>query len=150
MASKRTARIVLISAIGVVLTVGVGYVLLRFTGLIPSDACVSEDLKTIPNLSGMRFKVEYTNCDAFVKDEAVSVYVARADREADSWFAKWANRRTLIFRYDPGRKNPLPSIEASGKDRILISVPEVSSVILQSRRWHNVSIEYKIEHNMNP
>lgn len=150
MASKRTAKIALVSAIGVVLIVGAGYGFLRFTGLIPSDACVTEDVKSIADLSGMKFTIEYTNCDAFVKDEAVSVYVAQAERVGDSWFAKWANRRTLVFRYDPGSKNPLPSVQAIGKDRILISVPEVSSVIRQRRKWRSVSIDYKIEHNMNP
>jgi hypothetical protein len=150
MESKRAVNRVLISVAGIIVVLGAAYGFLRFTGIIAPNACLSEELKTIPNLSGMRFDIEYTNCDTLVKDEAVSVYVTPASKE-QSWIAKLFNRKTLIFRYDPGRADSLPpSIQASAKERILISIPEVSSVIYQSRKWRKVFIDYRIEHNMNP
>jgi hypothetical protein len=55
------------------------------------------------------------------------------------------SRKTLVFCYDPGgRDDPLPSILLSGSDRILISIPEVSSVSFQAQKWLNMSIEYSI------
>ncbi|MFZ0935350.1 MAG: hypothetical protein ACLP6W_21915 [Bryobacteraceae bacterium] len=144
------AKWVLVCATAIMLVLGARYVFLRLTGIITPDACISEDLKTIPDLSGLRFEIEYTNCDTLPKDEAVSVYVATAAK-GKSWVPNWFNRRTLIFSYDPsGVDNSPPSIQASGKERILISVPEVSSVILQRRKWRNFSIDYRIAHNMNP
>jgi hypothetical protein len=38
----------------------------------------------------------------------------------------------------------LPVIRASGRDRIVIAVPRVSSVLVKAKSWRNVSIEYEI------
>jgi hypothetical protein len=109
------------------------------------DVCLSENQMTIPNLSGMKFEVIYTNCDTLAKEEEISVYVSGADVNGESVLAKWSNRRTVLFRYDPwSNDTPLPSIQAAGNDRILISVPRVSSVDLQTRKWRNVTIDYNI------
>jgi len=122
---------------------------LLLSGMTGPDSCLSEEWKDIPNLSGLKFEVEYTNCDTLAKDEAVSVYVAEPQGKSSSP-SDW-NRRTLVFRYDPGgaRSSP-PSIGASGNHRILISVQDVSSVIFQRRNWRDISIDYRIAHKMNP
>jgi hypothetical protein len=108
---------------------------------------MSEDRMTISNLEGMEFKTIYTNCDTLAKDEEISVYVSKSATSRESLFTRWLNRKTLIFSYDPGRyDNPLPSIQATGNDRILITVLRVSSINLQNRKWRNVSINYDIGH----
>jgi hypothetical protein len=110
--------------------------------LLPG-VCMTEELKTIPNVSGMKFEAIYTNCDTLLKEDDVSVYVSTAVGGGKSWFARWRNRRTLIFSYVPGRSDTL-SIEASGDDRILISIPDVSAVLLQRREWRKMHIDYNI------
>ncbi|MGO9095804.1 MAG: hypothetical protein ACLQGV_11320 [Bryobacteraceae bacterium] len=106
--------------------------------------CLVEELKQVPNLSGMRFEVVYENCDTLVKTEDVAVYVSRASAPGESLFAKWSNRRALVFGYDPGYPADPPSISAPSKDRILISIPVVSSIRLRRQKWKNVSIEYEV------
>jgi hypothetical protein len=101
----------------------------------------------ITNLSGGDFEITYTNCDTLAKEEFVSVYVSKAGGNKTSLFARWLNKRTLLFQYDPGMWNsPLPLVRASGQNRILISIPKVSSVIFQSRSWENFPVDYEIGH----
>ena len=110
--------------------------------------CVTEDKGTMPNVAGMEFKIVYENCDTLAKEEEVRVYVSRAAENGDWFFTRWLNRRTLLFSYDPGGVNdvPLPSIHTSGAKRILISIPRVSEVLFQSRKWRDVSVDYDIGH----
>ena len=62
-----------------------------------------------------------------------------------------ANHRTLVLRYDAGRPSDPPAIDSPDKDRILISIPEVSSVGLQHQKWRDISIDSKIDRVMkNP
>ena len=150
MGGKKVANTTLVIAVSIVAVLGVGYLFLRLTGIIVPDACISERMKTMPNLSGTKVEIVYTNCDTLAKDEAISVYFSRAAVKEDSWYAKWFNRRTLVFRYDPGRPSGPPVIESLRKDRVLISIPEVSSVAIRGDKWRDISIDYKIEHVMNP
>ncbi len=143
---KKISKMILVGAAVLVLVSGVGYVFMRLTGVVEPNACISEEKMTIPDLSGAKVEVFYTNCDTMVKDEAISIYFSRAAAKEKSWFAGWRNHRRLVFRYDPGGKSdsPLPSITNPSKSTILISVPEVSSVIYQSRNWESMSIAYEI------
>src|SRR5581483_495443 len=105
---EMTKAVVLVAALLLVTF----YCFLDLAGLIPDrNACTTEVLQTIPNLSGMRFSVEYVNCDTLSKDESVSIYVTSAV-EAKSSSAKSSSSRDLVFRYDPGRAN-FPLIESS-------------------------------------
>jgi hypothetical protein len=127
-----------------VLFVSVGYAIFRSVFVVPG-ACISEDLQTVPNLSGTRVEVVYTNCDALAKEEAISVYFSRASVERESWFAKWQNHRKLVFSYDPLRSDRQPpTIANPSRSTILISVPEVSSIIYKNKTWRDKSIEYAI------
>jgi hypothetical protein len=146
MAIKKATKAVLIGGVGIVAVSAVGYLVLRLVGIITPDACISEEMKTMADLSDAKVEIVYTNCDTLVKDEAVSVYFSRAAVKEESWFAKWSNHRSLVFRYDSGRPSGPPAIESPGKDRILISIPEVSSVFLRCQKWRNVSIDYNIGH----
>lgn len=132
---------------GVVGGFGARYVFsLLFNGGSTENACLSEQWENVPNVAGLRFEVEYKNCDTLAKDEAVSVYVVETQQDASD-----KNGRSLVFRYDPGGiHNQLPKITASGSHKVLISVPEVSSVTVQRRNWRDVAIDYNIARNMNP
>lgn len=109
-------------------------------------ACYSETKMTLPDISGGDFEIIYTSCDVLAKDESISGYVSKR-----SWVAKLLARKTLLFRYDPALWNsPLPSIRTSGQNRILVSVPRVSEIIFQSRKWENLSVDYDVGHIDNP
>jgi hypothetical protein len=145
MTTRKLAKTIGVGVIGVVVLWGAWQAVLRFTGLNDPNACISEQLKTIPDLSGTKVDIVYTNCDTLAKQEDVSVYFSPAVVKGKSWFAKWTNRRTLVFRYDPGRPdNPLPSITHPSQSTILISIPEVSSIFYQNRKWENISVNYEI------
>jgi hypothetical protein len=149
MESKKAAKKVFVYCAGVAVVLGAAYVILVATGTIYlPGARYTEEMMTIPNLSGMEFKIIYTSrAKLFVTDYAISVYVRRAAVKGESLLARWSNRQTLLFRYDPERyESPLPSIKASGNDGILISIPDISSVLIQSRKWQNVTVDYNIGH----
>jgi hypothetical protein len=143
-------RLAVICTAGILTALGAGYGLLRLPELGSADACLSEELAAIPNLGDARFEVIYTNCDTLIKDEAIRVYMSPAVVAGKSWFASWQKQRELIFQYDPGRDRSPPTIEASGNNRVLISVSEVSSVSVQRRAWRNISIIYRIGHVVYP
>lgn len=147
MINSRTIKRLLVCFASAAAGLSVVYVVLIVTGTIPwPGACVQEELASIPNLSGMSFQITYTNCDTLAKQEAISVYASTTASRGESWFEKWLHRKTLLFRYDPsGRDKTLPSISATRRDRVLISVPEVSSILFQRPKWQNVSIDYRIE-----
>jgi hypothetical protein len=150
MGRSRVAKTVLIGVACVVAVSGAGDMFLRLTGIIDPDACISERMKTIPDLSGAKIDIIYTNCDTFAKDESIKVYFSQASVAEESWFANWRNHRTLIFDYDPGSHSDTPVIESLGKDRLMISIPEVSSVALRYQKWRDLFIDYKIDHIVNP
>lgn len=124
------------------------YVFLAGTGKVPwPSSRFTETKMKIANLSGGDFEVDYTNSDLLAKEEFISVYVSKAEANTGSLLSKWFPRKTLLLRYDPGNADaPLPSISASGPNRISVSIPRVSSIIFQSRTWGQVSIDYEIEH----
>jgi len=109
-------------------------------------ACQTEERLKLDDPSGLiGFEVEYASCDSFAVDEGISVYASKVLPKGAGLFSRWRNRRTLLFRYDPGRPdNPLPSISRPSQSMILISVPEVSSSIYQSSGWAGLSIKYDI------
>jgi hypothetical protein len=145
MTTRRIGKTIGIGAISVLILWGAWRAFLRFTGVNDPNACISEQLKTIPDLAGARVEIVYTNCDTLAKQENVSVYFSPAAVKGKSWFTKWTNRRALVFRYDPGRPdNPLPSITRPSQSTILISIPEVSSISYQNRKWANMSVNYDI------
>jgi hypothetical protein len=131
---------------GAIVLLGVGYVFLASIGMAPTPYTrMTETRMKIRNLSGEDFEVTYTNSDSLAKEEFVSVYVSKAGVNGESWVAKWFRNKTLLFRYDPAMWNsPLPAISVSGPNRILISIPRISSIIFQRRSWGNVSIDYEI------
>src|SRR5258708_33998269 len=126
----------------------VAYIVLVHTGIVPNRlSCNSQTETELPNISGHDFEITYANCDVLAKEEFVSVYISSTKANRKWWIPGWLNRKALLFRYDPAMwKAPLPSIRASGQDRIVISIPRGSSLIVENRKWRNVSVDYEIGH----
>ena len=78
MGRKKVAKTILVGVAGILTVSGAGYVFLRLAGIIDPGACITERMKTVPNLSGAKVEIIYTNCDTLAKDEAVSIYFSRA------------------------------------------------------------------------
>lgn len=145
MGNRKLAKAILVSVVGLVVVLGAGYAFLHLPGTSDSNECISEEMMTIPDLAGAKVEVVYSNCDTLVKDEAVKVYFSRATVKGESWFARWRNRRTLVFWYDPGGRAPipLPSITHPSPSTIFISIPEDCDVLYRSRTWENLSIDLR-------
>jgi hypothetical protein len=108
-------------------------------------ACYTDKRLEIVDPSGLRFEVEYENCDTIAKDEAISVYASKSTPKGAGMFSRWRKQRTLLFRYDPGSGDiRMPSITRTSTSTILISIPEVSSIFYRNREWANVSVNYAI------
>jgi len=107
--------------------------------------CGTEEKLRVEELSGLRFEVTYLSCDTLAKDEAIRVYAETTAPDRAWFFRNWRNQRTLLFRYDPEREDsPLPIITRPSQSTIRISIPEVSSVSYQNRKWANMSVDYDI------
>jgi hypothetical protein len=136
---KRTV----IFIVGTVLSIAAIFVVFRFA--VSRLTCQTEERLKIDDPAGFRFEVEYKSCDTLAKDEAISVYATKIAPKGAGLFSSWRDRRTLLFRYDPGRwDNPLPSITRPSQSAILISIPEVSSIGYQNREWEKMSVNYAI------
>jgi hypothetical protein len=112
-------------------------------------ACSSESKGGLSNVSGWDLEIEYTACDLLARDEAISVYASphRPGGSQHMWFRK----RRLIFRYDPaGPDELLPGFESVGPDRILISIPAVSSISVQQHVLGNTTVNYRVGRIFHP
>jgi hypothetical protein len=152
MDNKKSKTKILLFCVGIALVLALACIILipdvRVAVLrtIFPGACSSEERMTIPNLSGIEFKTIFTFCDIY----EVTVYARRAAIRRESFLSRWLNRRTLLFTYDAEEPDdPPPSIEVSGNE-ILISVPRVSQVYFQRRKWHSMAIKYDIRQIDNP
>ena len=128
------------------------YVILVATGVVPWPyACSTETALQVKGLSGADFEVTDTTCDTFAKEEFVNVYVSSTRANEAAWITRLLKRRTLLFRYVPqSPDDPLPSITSSGPKKVLISIATVSSIISQSNRWGDISVDYQISHIQYP
>ena len=106
-------------------------------------ANLSETVMVLSNVSGADIEVVYTNSDTLAKQEDMSVYISASNSRA-SWVPKGLRKKTLLFRYDPGTENPLPSITSPAPGQLIITIPRVSSIALQRTRWEGVLIAYNI------
>ncbi len=103
-------------------------------------ACTSTARGGLGNVSGWDFEIEESHCDLVSRNTAITVY-ASPTGGSHGWF----HRRKLLFRYTPGAADDLlPSFEVSGPNRILITVPEVSSVSVKQQTLGNVAVNYHI------
>jgi hypothetical protein len=150
--AKNVAKTALIGFVLVLAVFIAAYFFMRQIDTAEPNACISEEKMTVPDLSGTKIEVVYTNCDTLAKTESISIYFSQAKRK--SRLAQWQDHRALVFRYDPGRyDNPLPSITRPSPSTILISIPEVSSILYQSRDWEDISVVYnlgKMDYSANP
>jgi len=130
----------------IVLVLGAGLASIVRPVLYIPDACLSDTVATT-SLFGAKLEAVYTNCDTLAKDESVRVYVSSVAEGAKA--AKNPSGE-VIFDYDPSGNQTAPSIEDVGDHKLLISISEVSSIFVQKRRWHDISIDYRIGHVWYP
>lgn len=137
-AGRQIAIGMVVAALGLSASAGAAFLLLR------RNTCTQEVLG-ITNVSHTRFVIERSDCDVLAKDEFISVYASRLPASPMWRTLGWFNRRSLLFRYDPGDDDhPLPSITAPGQKQIHIAVPKVSSIVVQNRTWNGEFITYAI------
>jgi hypothetical protein len=119
-----------------------GGALFGFRAWVKNTTEITETRMKIANLAGGDIEVTDTDVDAMAHYEYVTVYY---DSVGESRFHKLTHRRTVLFQYDPGSYDtPLPSITSLGDSRIKISLPRVSSIFFQRKKWENLSIDYQI------
>ena len=133
-------KMTIISAIALI-AVGAIYRLLQ------ASVVTNETRGKIENLSGNDFEIIYTEEDSIGKEEFVSVYGSKSETGNGAMFRRFLDKKTRLFEYNPiAWDSPSPSIVALGPNKILISVPKISSIIIQKKVWGNVSIDYQIGH----
>jgi len=99
----------------------------------------------LSDVSGADIEVVYTNSDALAKQEDISVYISEASKGKTTWLRRAFRRKALLFRYDPeSPSEPLPSIISRAVNRLVISVPRVSSISFQRTQWNGISVAYQI------
>ena len=95
-------------------------------------------------MAGWDFEVEDTNCDTLAKDDAVSVFAVSPQMNKYR-ASRWITPRRLVFKYDPGGPDETPpAITATGKDRVLISLPRASSVFSKKSTVGDTDVDYNI------
>jgi hypothetical protein len=111
--------------------------------LVKSSCTAETKMKT--SLPGEDVEVVYLSCDTLAKQDTIDVYFMKAGANKQPSLIRWLYKKTLVFRYEPALEDgPLPVIRASGRNRIVIAVPRVSSILVKFRNWRNVSIDYEI------
>jgi hypothetical protein len=97
--------------------------------------CIDSIKQVLHDRSGIDFTLVETSCDTFGNDLSHNVYASTSENP----------RRTLLFKYGPDERSPLPQILVNGKT-ILISVDSVDDVMKQIDRYDAYAIEYRINH----
>jgi hypothetical protein len=111
---------------------------------IVNSSCIAET-KMRASFPGEDVEVVYLSCDTLAKQDTIDVYFLKAGANKQPSWIRWLYRKTLVFRYDPAFEDgPLPVFRASGPDWVLIAVPRVSSVLVRTEKWGDVSLDYKI------
>ncbi len=112
-------------------------------------ACTSETRGRLGNVAGWDLEIVHTSCEILTKDEAVSVFAA--PHLATGSLGKWFKKRTLVFRYTPAAPDDLlPTFEATGPDRLLISVPSAQSISVQNHLLGKTTVNYQTGRIDNP
>jgi hypothetical protein len=128
-----------------IIAIGAFVALRRAIRAYTQNACLTEERLKIVDHYGFAYDVVYENCDTLAKEEDISVYAKKVAPKGYQAFTGSENQRTLLFRYDPMREDsPLPTITRPSQSTILISIPEVSSIIYQNRKWENMSVTYEV------
>jgi len=109
-------------------------------------ACYTEERLKIDDPTGIRFSVEYTNCDIIAKQEDISVYAQTTKSDGGQASSSRKKQRTLLFSYDPVTyDSPLPSITRPSQSVILISIPRISEVLEQEHKFGDITVLYDIK-----
>ena len=127
------------------LVVGVLCLLVAATGIwlaLRSASCQEETIY-VASLAHEDVRVVYTNCDTLAKDESISVYLLAHGATRLPSLVQWFSTNTLV-KYDPAVQDRGPTIKDTADGALSITVPRVSSVILQESSWQKRPIQYSI------
>jgi hypothetical protein len=114
-------------------------------------ACIEEELGKIPDVSSISFRIVYSNCDTLAKQEAVTIYASPATTISGTQLERWFESDTLLFSYVPAYGEiTAPVVTSPRSGYILISIPEVSSVLYKREKWRDISVGYKIDRSLYP
>lgn len=149
--ARKAVRITLILCAAGLVPLGAALYGSASRGLSPLTAwsCSSEPKGGLGNVAGWDWEIEHNSCGILTKSEAISVYASphQATGSRRSWFRK----RTLVFRYAPvSMDDLLPTFEATGPNRILISVASAQTVSVQNHQLGQTTVNYQIGRIDNP
>ncbi len=97
--------------------------------------CIDSTKQVLHDSSGIDFTVVETACDTFGNDVSHNVFASTSGNP----------RRTLLFKYGPDERSPLPQIVVDGKT-ILISIDSIADLVKQTDRYDSYAIQYHIKH----
>jgi hypothetical protein len=120
-------------------------------GLNPLIAwsCSSEPRGGLGNVAGWDWEIEHNSCGILTKSEVISIYATPSQPVGSR--RKWFKKRTLVFRYAPASPDDLlPTFEATGPGRVLISVSSAQSVSVQNHSIGGIAVNYQIGRIDNP
>jgi hypothetical protein len=80
------------------------------------------------------FEITATYCSEFSKSQHNKVLGSKKGEPSQS----------LLFEYDPIYSVDLPTITLPEKNRLVITVPAVSSIVARRHEWLGMRIEYDI------
>jgi hypothetical protein len=106
--------------------------------------CTTETQSKFENVAGWDFEAEDSSCDTLAKDEEVRVFAVPAQAK-NSRLGKLLARRRLIFAYDPWTSGSDGlMVQTRDANRILISLPQASSIFEKDRTLGEIAIDYDI------
>ena len=85
--------------------------------------------------SGIDLTVVETSCDTLGNDLSHNIFASSTGNP----------RRTLLFKYGPDERSPLPQIVV-GEKTILISIDSVAELMKQTDRYKSYAIQYRVKH----
>jgi len=97
--------------------------------------CIDSTKQVLHDSSGIEFTVVEISCDTFGNDVSHNVFASTSANP----------RRTLLFKYGPDERSPLPQIVVDGKT-ILISIDSIAELMKQTDRYDSYAIQYHIKH----
>ena len=86
--------------------------------------CIDSTKQVLHDSSGIDFTVVETSCDTLGNDVSHNVFASTSGNPS----------RTLLFKYGPDERSPLPQIVVVGKT-ILISIDSVADLVKQTDRY---------------
>lgn len=137
-------KVYVLTAIIITASVATWY-FLSMMGIFPWFGTTNtKTVMQIKNLSGYDYDIVDTTVDSIAKWEYISIYLSKSRKVHGNPLLYFYDKKSLIFRYDPGMSNTLPLITSTGPNNVTISISSTSSVFVQLRKLGKLSINYDI------